>query len=642
MSDLRPYQIEALNAIQASFRSKRRVVLSLPTGAGKTLVASTFCKKNYLDGGKSVLWIAHNAELLNQAHLSFSKLGCDEKNIGRRYAEFNDLDTKDDARLWLISNTIHWLPTVDFDLIVIDEAHHADGNSYKGLLLSYEAYKPSGPLVLGLTATPYRRHAGEIVRLTSSVFSFSNPKINIFEEIAYERSFCELAAQGFVAPFRHVRYETNIKFSLAWDGNLHDFKQDSLDQLDTPKRNKIIYDIWKQKEDVYGKTLIFVGTQKHSRRLAKYFAEDGVYVVSEMDREQRRDAIADFRNNRIKVLINVGIFKEGVDVPDIRTIILARPTASPMLFTQMIGRGSRILPNKRFFYLLDIHDQLGKYEGYLMGVKDLDDNDGKHVRTIEQRSEAAERVSHNKLCSLMQDPRVIVELLSTSVQEILCIYAGWIIFEQEDGAKSPIGVLLTSDDLSSILGCCGVCPRLEPSDVEKLEQFKARGTAITRCISALKEGLIGLVERFSLIAEVAKEIENLKVDAQMLYGIGNQSVGLKIFSDSLSDRAAKWGVRETLVGETLDKYLNSRDFFGAVIRTNVGGPSSLRLVTRPALECLRGAIKQKLAGAFASSDIIRIAKVLKECDPGLESHLFEILVALETATGIDDVCVVCP
>lgn len=634
---LHPYQHDALNDIERHHRTCQRTLLSLPTGTGKTIVAASYAKRNFLDQQQRVVWIAHTEELLNQAYDTFRRIGVLESQMVRRYANFHELNRKPDARIWFLGNLVQSGPGNDVaDLIVVDEAHHAAGTSYTDWFSYFKADRTDGPKMLGLTATPYRRHEGEIAPLVS--FYFSRPKVKIFESVAFQRSFCQLVEIGRVAPFHRITYDTNLRFKMDRPSQ-GDFTRASLGQLDTPTRNKQIVKHWKENEQKYGKTLIFVGTVEHAKSLAKLFGNDGAYVVSEMESGDRRSVIQQFRDGQVKVLVNVLVFGEGVDVPDIRTVILARPTMSPGLFTQMVGRGSRLCPGKSFFYLVDVHDQLGKYEEYLASISDLSDDDAKILEVVAKQAQAAEDIGSLDIGSISCDKGVLSQVLALPPMEVVNEYAGWIAFETSTGVQSPVGALLTGTQLDSLKRIAGGHSRITSAHWTELDNLRAESPTYEKCARAVSEGLVGVIHTFSRSDE--KGIAMLQEQSRTLLNLGDpqQESAFRHFLLTLEHRARAWDVTESNIGLVKDEYINSRGVHGAALRLIGSKGPFLRLITHEVLTILQDTMNAKNAGQLGFADGARVIAELEVAEPGFSQYGAPVIDAIVGARTLDDVLV---
>lgn len=343
---LRPYQQEAMTKL-TSERDRlgigKSTVLALPTGSGKTLTAVAWIKDEYLDKGKRVLWWVHRTELYQQAMDCFSFVS-PTTNVTSWTASRKDNTGQVVVAMILSSRQL----LGRFDLIVIDEAHHRAMSTYEN-----KEEELDFDFLLGLTATPTRLDDKDLR----------------FDSIAAQQSMMELVADGYLAKPLYVRVRTGQRFKMRV--NAGDFSGKSLGQLDNLARNELITEVWAKDRIRWGKCLVFCCNIEHAEHLEtimKNKAEELTLgprlitcVHSKVPASQRRTRIARFRDGRAQVMLNVGVFTEGFDCPDINTIIMARPTASETLYCQMIGRGTRITDTKDAFFMIDFVDELGKY-----------------------------------------------------------------------------------------------------------------------------------------------------------------------------------------------------------------------------------------------------------------------------------------
>lgn len=324
----RHYQIQAINDIYGHWRdNKRKVLLHLDTGAGKTVI---FCKiiKDALSKGASVLLVVRGRKLIDQASERLEREGVDHGILmaGRKpkksICQVASIDT-------LIARDL--MPPAD--LIVIDEAHLATSHGYTTLIEQYKSAK-----ILAVTATPYGRA----------------PLAHLADVVVRPTSFLELVKSGFLVAPRYVaptHYDLSSITVTKGDYNnkqLAEFMDDNTIYGD-------IIDSWKK----YGNnkpTLIFCTSVGHARELSDRLNGAGIgskHVEANTPEVQRQQIIDDFKQGNIKVITNVGIMGTGVDIPEIETIVMARPTKSENLYIQQAGRGTRPYPNKKEFTIID-------------------------------------------------------------------------------------------------------------------------------------------------------------------------------------------------------------------------------------------------------------------------------------------------
>ena len=342
MLSLRPYQEEALRSIN-SFSEKgiNKQLVVLPTGSGKTVIFShlTQFKQNSLP----MLVLAHRSELLYQAKekISWSNPELDiQIEQADNVAGYCDVVVASVPTLGRAeSERILKYPKDYFKSIVIDEAHHAAAPTYRRILDYFNA-----PFVLGVTATPQR---SDNTRLT-----------DVFDEIVYYKTIQDLIEDGYLCSLVGYRIKTDTDISGVAT-NEGDYVASQLeDAIDTPERNAHIVAAYNSLVPE-SKAIVFCAGVKHANNLATSFASAQIkteVILGATDSDSRRDILARFRMGTTKVLINVGVLTEGFDEPTIETIILARPTRSTLLYTQIVGRGTRLHEGKPHCTILDFAD----------------------------------------------------------------------------------------------------------------------------------------------------------------------------------------------------------------------------------------------------------------------------------------------
>lgn len=339
---LRPYQQEALQAINTFYDNgiKRQLVV-LPTGAGKTVIFSHLPQLK--TNSTPMLVLAHRAELLVQAK---DKIGRSNSNLsieieqGENHAGHTDVVVASVPTLGRSeSERILKYPKDYFKTIVIDEAHHAAAPSYRRIL---DYFTPD--FVLGVTATPQR---SDKTRLT-----------DVFDEIVYYKTIQDLIEQGWLCSLvgYRIKTDTDITGVATNDG---DYIASQLeDAIDNPVRNKLIVSTYMDLVPE-SKAIVFCAGVKHANNMAASFREAQIpteIILGETDADLREEILARFKTGETKVLVNVGVLTEGFDEPTVQTIILARPTRSTLLYTQIVGRGTRLSEGKPHCTVLDFAD----------------------------------------------------------------------------------------------------------------------------------------------------------------------------------------------------------------------------------------------------------------------------------------------
>ncbi len=339
---LRPYQQEALDSIRSNDANGiHRQLVVLPTGAGKTVIFShlPLIKQNSLP----MLVLAHRSELLDQARNKIMASNPEltvEIEQAERKAGHVDVVVASVATLGRNGTPrIEEYPKNYFKSIVIDEAHHAAAPSYRRVI---DYFSPD--FLLGVTATPQR--------------SDSTRLIDVFQEIVYYKSIQDLIEDGWLCPLVGFRVKSNTDISQVQITN-GDYAQGQLeDIIDTPERNAHVVaaycDLAPNK-----KAIVFASGVKHAEHLALSFRQASVateVIVGTTPREEREQILANFASGKVSVIVNVGVLTEGFDEPSVQAIILAKPTRSALLYTQIVGRGTRLHESKEHCIVIDIAD----------------------------------------------------------------------------------------------------------------------------------------------------------------------------------------------------------------------------------------------------------------------------------------------
>ncbi|MEE8397371.1 MAG: DEAD/DEAH box helicase [Desulfobacterales bacterium] len=346
---LRNYQRECLDAIGTRYREGiRRQLTCLPTGTGKTVIFAEFPR--YFRMKKQMLVLAHRAELLDQARdkimQSNPDLCVEVDQAGRSADPGCDVVVASVPTLGRKgSKRLRRLDPEGFFLFVVDEAHHATAATYKRVLDYFGVFAPdTQKLLVGFTATPKR---GDGVGLDA-----------VFEEIVFSKSLPEMIRTGYLSPIAGYRVETDVDLSRV-KTRMGDFVTAQLsDAVNIQARNDIIVDVYKS--HLSGKqTLCFCVDISHTHSVAEAFNHAGIKAAAisgDMEAAPRQQILRDFHEGHIQVIANCMVLTEGYDEPTIAGIILARPTKSGLLYTQMIGRGTRLYPGKANVTVVDIVD----------------------------------------------------------------------------------------------------------------------------------------------------------------------------------------------------------------------------------------------------------------------------------------------
>jgi DNA repair protein RadD len=337
---LRPYQQEAIAQIEGHFNNGTRSVLyQLPTGGGKTVVFSSIITK-WVQANKRVCVLVHRVELLNQAADTLRKLGINSGRIKGK-ERYDNQHLVHVASVQTLSRNKSAYPPDLFDLLVVDEAHHAVAGSWDRVIKRFNTAK-----ILGVSATPCRLDGRGLG--------------NAFDVLIEGPQPVTLSEQGFLAPAKV--YAPPPKFEPGkLKTRMGDFQlDDASSQLSAVH---VIGDvITHYKKHLKGSTAIaFCCSIAHAESVAAALTKAGIPSTSidgSMSEEQRASLLAQLASKSIKVLTSCALIGEGVDVPSVGGCILLRPTKSLALFLQMVGRCLR--PDGDSFAV--VLDHVGNYQ----------------------------------------------------------------------------------------------------------------------------------------------------------------------------------------------------------------------------------------------------------------------------------------
>ncbi len=343
---LRPYQRDAVAAVIAARKGgTRRMVVCLPTGAGKTVVFAHLARL----AKRPVLVIAHREELLAQARSKLQHALGSEAVVA---IEQGARRAGDEARVVVCSirslrsaRLARLLVDRDVGLVIYDECHHAAADDNLRVLRELGCFDAgwTGTLV-GFTATTAR---GDGKGLD-----------DVFEEIVYARTLPEMIHDGYLVPLRGYRVATSADLTRL-SGTGRDFREEELaEAVDIEERNALVArTIQELARD--RRTLAFCVTVAHAQHLRRALQALGVRagtVHGEMPADERARVLRDFREGRLQVVTNVAVLTEGFDDPGVSCVAMARPTRSAGMYAQCVGRGTRLHPEKRDCLVLDFVD----------------------------------------------------------------------------------------------------------------------------------------------------------------------------------------------------------------------------------------------------------------------------------------------
>jgi len=349
MITLRPYQEDVKTAVYDHLRSRRdNPCAVVPTAGGKTPIMASICKDAVGLWGGRVLILAHVKELLEQTAEKLSVV-CPEIGFGIYSAGLKRRDTDHPVIIASIQSVYKRACELDrFDLILIDEAHLISPDSesmYQHFLADARIINPEVRIV-GFTATPYRLKSGSICTVEG-----------VLNHICYEVGVRELIRDGFLCPLISKAGRAKVDTS-----ELHirggEFITDEVEALMDKDSlvQSAVSEIIQYTTD-RNACLIFASSIQHGKHIVDVLADEhGVecgFVCGETPAIERDLTLARFKTGKLKYLCNVNVLTTGFDAPHIDCVALVRPTMSPGLFYQMVGRGFRLHPSKESCLVLD-------------------------------------------------------------------------------------------------------------------------------------------------------------------------------------------------------------------------------------------------------------------------------------------------
>ncbi|HAB34234.1 MAG TPA: restriction endonuclease subunit R [Exiguobacterium sp.] len=332
-------QEEALHALRETMEEGRtRALTVLATGLGKTYLSAFFA-----GDFTRVLFLAHQKELLLQAERSFQKvnpawqtgfyIGSDRTVTETTEIVFASVQTLAQKR------HLDRFATDQFDLIIVDEFHHAAATSYRKII---DHFTPR--FLLGLTATPDRMDGADVYAICH-------------HNVAFQMHFTAAIAEGFLTPFHYYGIHDTIDYSqIRRIGRTYDTSELEHRQLDREVADNI-YHSWEKHRQT--KTIGFCSSIKQAEYLAQVFRDKGTTAFALTGQTTNRaKCMQAFEQGEIDVLFTVDLFNEGVDIPKVDTLLFCRPTDSVAIYTQQIGRGLRLAQDKSHCVIIDL---IGNY-----------------------------------------------------------------------------------------------------------------------------------------------------------------------------------------------------------------------------------------------------------------------------------------
>ena len=580
---LRDYQQEMKLRLFKEWELHRSVMVQMPTGTGKTHLLAAIVRE-FLRGSGSRVWIvAHRRELVDQIEETVSRHGM----------------SKEDGRVRVMS--IQWLSRnrksmdEEPDLIVIDEAHHALAETYRILWENYpEARK------LGMTATP--------CRLNGKGFT------DLFDSLITSWTVAEFIGKGWLSSFDYVSIRANSREqrlidSLKKRGADGDYQVKEMNEV--LNRETSIGRLYESVERYARgkKGIVYAVSIAHARRIAACYSAHGLEAVaidSRTPASERRELVEDFRRGKVKVLVNVDIFSEGFDCPDVEFVQLARPTLSLAKYLQQVGRGLRKSGDKESCMLID---NVGLHRIFGLPVRERDWEamfEGRILGDTFSRKRAENGLS--VACSLLEEGRREEEweMVMTHGQ-LLDAIRNRNLSDQEEG-RNALSVLKAFHDR-----CSGLWGLRRRNRVTVMPRYKeVFDTCADRAAVCLEDGRTGVVDdngKPKIIIDRCRRLRFLK--GELLAVTGND--GTDAYIDLKTDRT----YREKPVVCS----------YGSVELLKVGETFHSR--TRKAYASMRGLHKDSLCfyGFYLKIPDYRVPKSCKLADP-VWSTVFDVFACL--------------
>ena len=363
---LRGYQREMLGRINEAWRSCRSVMVQMPTGTGKTVLMSEIIRNEK----SSVLVVAHRRELIEQIRQTldrrtkeqvFDRRTEEQKDIDRRTEGQKDLDRRTEGQNNIIVTSIQKLArakeedplfAINFSLIIVDEAHHALAKTYRQLWERWPEAK-----FLGLTATP--------CRLSGEGFE------DLFDVLLQGEDIQWFIDQKWLSDFEYVsaRPDSLVMHQIGGlrkrgaDGDYQ--TKEMVTVMDVPESIAHLYDSYEA--FAWGKKgIVYAIDRAHASHIAEYYQSKGVrcaVIDSQTPAVERAQIVESYKASpcSVDVIVNVDIFSEGFDCPEVEFIQLARPTLSLSKYLQQVGRGMRVSEGKDCVLILD---NVGLYQTF--------------------------------------------------------------------------------------------------------------------------------------------------------------------------------------------------------------------------------------------------------------------------------------
>lgn len=415
-----PFQSEMVSRIAKSFETNRSVMVQMPTGTGKTHIIGAIAR-SYISKGHTVFVIAHRRELVAQA-----------QNTLQLYIDENGMKKVEVFSVQWLNRHVSEVKSKP-SLIVIDEAHHSIAKTYTSIIEAFPKAK-----IMGLTATPCRLNG--------------HPFTDLFDVLLQSHPINWFIANGYLSLYDYMSVkpdneDVRIINSLRKRGADGDFSMKEMsEKLDIrPSLERLCDTITRYAKGKKG--IVYAIDIKHAEHIAEIYQKNGIKAIalsSKTPDKDREEILERFRNTQtggnkplkagdIQVIVNVSLFDEGLDCPDVEFIQMARPTLSLSKYLQMVGRGLRVYDGKKYCLILD---NVGNYRlfglpsddrdwesMFVGGMKGKGDIKNPLFKSMDLREEVADS-KHTEMVSILTHNEQVKDLE---------VEFGYTLFKGDDG-----------------------------------------------------------------------------------------------------------------------------------------------------------------------------------------------------------------
>jgi len=333
---LRPYQEAAVNDACSALDKHNNTIVVAPTGAGKTIMMSALIGRRFKDG-KKILVMQHRDELVDQNKSKFERIN---PYITTSIVN-GTVKNWDGSAVFSMVQTISRERTLRdrpaFDMVVVDESHHAAADTYVRVIDAVKEDNPNAEIV-GFTATP-NRGDGKGLR-------------GVFSNCAHQIEITTLIREGFLVSPRTYVIDCGVQDQLGKvqrKGN--DFDMEEVERIMNSRAiNRKVVEEWQSHADDR-KTVVFCSTINHAKDLLEEFIEQGInadIVTGDTPKPERAQILHDLAHGDVQVVVNVAVLTEGFDAPPVSCVVLTRPCSQKGTMVQMIGRGLRTVNPEEF------------------------------------------------------------------------------------------------------------------------------------------------------------------------------------------------------------------------------------------------------------------------------------------------------